>query len=189
MIDCIQRKPNGISVSLRVLALFWVFIGCISAPALAIDAETLWSQCLPSLAAPPEDGYHRVRHFGRTSDSAARLLLLIGQGEKTGTFTSPWLYENDRNKTPVVGGYTVVTDYEGNAELVLQTTRVVNMRFDSVSEAESRLEGPGARPLEAWRRIHWNFFTSVLKDVGKAPTLEMPVSVEEFEVVCRQSGQ
>ena len=146
--------------------------------------EAFWLSCQSKLATLPEDGFYRIRHFSNDAAVAKLLVDLIRRGEKTVTFTTPWIYADNRNATPVVGGYTLVTDFAGTPELILRTTGVKTMRFDEISERESQFEGPGARPLDAWQRIHWNFFSQVLEPIGKAPADEMPVTVEYFEVVC-----
>lgn len=156
-------------------------------PALADDAvvTAFWRKCESSLSAPPADGFYRVRTFGRDAERSARMVGLIAAGEKTVTFTSPWIYDGQRNLTPVAGGYTLVTDFAGAPKLVLRTTATRTVAFQDVTEADSQYEGPGVRALEAWRKVHWDFFTDALKPLGRVPTQDMPVTVERFEVVCR----
>jgi uncharacterized protein YhfF len=146
--------------------------------------EGFWKSCEQQIGRPPADGFYRVRHFGRNQNTADRILELIRAGEKTVTFTSPWLYEGNRDTTPVVGGYTVVTTFAGKPGAVLRTTAVKTIPFNQVTEDDARYEGPSVRTVEAWRRVHWDFFTDALKDKNKAPTEDMPVTVERFEVVC-----
>ncbi len=151
------------------------------------EVEAFWQTCVRQSAIVPAKDSYRVRYFGADEATARRLLDFIAAGEKTVTFTSPWIYQDDHNRTPVAGGYTVVTDFDGHPELLLRTTHVKTLAFSEVTEQETRFEGPGARPLDAWRRIHWNFFAHALKPLGKQPAEDMPVTVEYFEVVCRLS--
>lgn len=146
--------------------------------------QAFWDACSDQISEPPADGFFRVRHFGDEQATADLLLDLIVQGEKTVTFPIPWLYEGDRNATPVVGGYTVVTDFAGNPGALLRTTSVKTLQFGEVTEADTQYEGPGARPLDAWRAIHLAAFTKRLKPRGQAPAEDMPVTVERFELVC-----
>lgn len=131
---------------------------------------------------------YRVRRFGRDPETAELLIGLIARGEKTATFTSPWLFEADPGKAPVAGGYTVVTDFSGRPQLLLRTVAVTTQRFDEITERESRHEGPAVRPLQAWRKVHWAYFERVLAPLGKAPSPDMPVTMERFELVCRSSA-
>lgn len=151
--------------------------------------EAFWETCIKQATETKTPDFYRVRYFGSDAGMARRLLDIIASGEKTVTFTTPWVYEGDRNATPVVGGYTVVTDFEGKPEVLLRTTGVKTLAYSEVTEDESRFEGDGARTLEAWRTIHWRFFTNALKPFGKQPSEDMPVTVEYFEVVCKLPGE
>lgn len=113
--------------------------------------------------------------------------LLLGfmlAGEKKITSTSPWLYDDDLQAAPVAGDYWVVMDGAGRPSAVLRTTVVKTLPMDEVTEQDSQYEGPTVRSIEAWRKVHWNFFTRVLAPLGKTPTADMPVTLERFEVVC-----
>ena len=146
--------------------------------------QAYWRACGKNIAEPPADGFYRVRNFGDDPQMADRLLDLILRGEKTVTFPTPWLYDGNRNATPVVGGYTVVTSATGNPKALLRTISARTLPFNEVTEADTRYEGPGARPLEAWREIHWAAYSAGLRDSGRRPSQDMPVTVERFELVC-----
>jgi uncharacterized protein YhfF len=148
------------------------------------EVEAFWRACAAKIADPPEDDFYRVRHFGDDADMAARLLALIKAGEKSITFTTPRLYQGDRNKTPIVDDLTVVTDFAGTPGAVVRTSWVKTVPFNEITERESQYEGAPVRPLEAWRKVHWDFFTRALAPFGEAPSETMPVTVEKFELVC-----
>ncbi len=156
----------------------------VKMPDVTPAVQAFWAACSDRITEPPVDGFYRVRHFGANPDTASLLLRLIVEGEKTVTFPIPWVYQGNPNATPVVGGYTVVTDFNGNPGALLRTTSVKTLPFNEVTEADTQYEGPGARPLAAWRQIHWDSYTLALKPKGKAPAEDMPVTVERFELVC-----
>ena len=141
----------------------------------------MWRVPIPK----PADGFYRVRTFGRERAMSDRILQFIAEGQKTVTFVLPATYTGDRNATPVVGGYSVVTDLAGVPRFVLRTTAIKTVPYAEVSAQDSQYEGPGVRTLEEWRRVHWDFFTASLKPLGKTPSEDMPVTVERFEVVCK----
>lgn len=164
------------------------FLGLLFAsPSQAVESAVaaFWQKCQGQVSVPAGNDFYRVRHFGRDQERSDRILNFIGTGEKTVTFTSPWIYEGDRALEPVVGGYTVVNTFAGVPALLLRTTAVKTLPFKDVNEEDSQYEGPSVRTQEAWRRVHWDFFTDALKPSGKQPTEDMPVTVERFEVVCR----
>jgi len=150
---------------------------------LSVAARAHWADCAAGIREPAERPL-RARRFGSTPEMSDLLLGLVLAGEKTITSTSPWLYDDDLQAAPAVGDYWVVMDGAGKPSAVLRTTGVKTLPMNEVTEQESQFEGPSVRPIEAWRKVHWNFFTRVLTPLGKAPTESMPVTLEYFEVVC-----
>jgi uncharacterized protein YhfF len=147
--------------------------------------DSLWARCASGLGL--EAGTEAVeRHIGIGAQMQDRLLPLILSGEKSITTTSPWLFEAGLAREPVVGTYSVLLDGTGRARAVLRTTRVETLPFDAVTAEHSRFEGEPVRPLEAWRAVHVRYFTQTLAPIGKAPTPDMPVTLEWFEVVCSE---
>lgn len=134
------------------------------------------------MSSPPT--FVRVRRFGANAATSSLILELIRSGEKSGTFTTPALYAGRRELTPVVGDLVVVTDFEGRPGAAIRTTAVRTVPFNEVTEAESGYDGPSVRPLAAWRRVHWAYFTRELAPLGLTPVETMPVTVEQFELLC-----
>ncbi len=150
---------------------------------LSEPAQTYWADCAAGIGAPA-DRPLRARRFGSTPAMNDLLLGLILAGEKTITSTSPWLYDDALQRAPAIGDYWVVMDGAGRPAAVLRTTSVKTLLMNEVTEEDSRHEGPAVRPIETWRKVHWNFFTRVLAPLGKSPAADMPVTLEYFEVVC-----
>lgn len=146
--------------------------------------QAFWSDCQRKTRFPMATDFFRVRHFGQDARVADLLADLVAAGKKTGTFTSPWLYAGKPNETPVVGGYTVVTNFLAEPRLILRTAAVRTMRFDEISEKETMVDGPAVRNLEVWRRVHWAYFSRELAKLDRIPSLDMPITIENFEVVC-----
>ncbi len=146
--------------------------------------DRFWAECADQIADPPADGFYRARHFSDQQAMSVRIIDLIRAGEKVGTFTSPWLFEGDRNKTPVVGGYMMVTDFEGTPALIVRTTKLETVPYDEITEEHTQIDGPAVRPLDVWDRVHWAYFERNLEPKGMAPERDMPVVVEQFELVC-----
>ena len=188
-------KQAGYRCALRcslIVSLLTIFLTAAIPQEAIADTEqvandavrSFWSKCQPDMNSTTADSFVRIRYFGQDARVADLLVNLIAVGEKTGTFTSPWIFEGNRNETPVLGGYTVVTDIAGNPRLLLRTTAVRTMRFDEISEAETLVDGPAVRMLDVWRQVHWAYFERELASLNRTPSTDMPVTVEEFEVVC-----
>ncbi|MDG2242496.1 MAG: ASCH domain-containing protein [Rhodospirillaceae bacterium] len=167
-------------IAFTAIVLSWVLTG----PAKADAVAEFWKSCLPSLPAPPADGFYRVRSIGGTPETTDIITNLILAGDKTGTFTSPLMYEGDRSIAPEAGAYFVLTDSTAAPRAVLQTTGLLTLPFNRITEKETAVDGPAVRSLEEWTPIHVTFFTNALKSYGKVFSEEIPVTVEKFKVVC-----
>lgn len=150
--------------------------------------RAFWSHCQREVKFSTASDFFRVRHFGQDARIADLLVNLIAIGQKTGTFTSPWLFEGNPEQTPVVGGYTVVTNFIAEPRLLLRTIAVSTMPFDEISEKETAVDGPAVRKLEVWRNVHWGYFGRELRKLDRTPALDMPITIEKFEVVCIASA-
>jgi uncharacterized protein YhfF len=148
------------------------------------DPQAYARACLAERDPQAVPAFVRVRRFGDNAATAALILDLIRRGEKSVTFTTPALYAGRREVTPVVDDIVVVTDFDGRPSAVVRTTSVRTVPFNEVTEADSRYEGPPVRPLEAWRRVHWAYFTRELAPLGQAPSETLAVTVERFELLC-----
>ena len=143
--------------------------------------------CAENIAGLSMDEFYRVQHFGRDAAMSDLLVELILSGQKTGLFSSTWLSEGDRNAIPVTGDYVVLTNFTGTPAAVWHTTSVKTLPFREVTEEDTQLESPGARPLDVWRRIHWNGWARALEANGRPASEDMPITVERFELICTDS--
>lgn len=156
--------------------------------AATADARAYAHACLAQQGLAAAQPYVRVRHFGDNAATAGVILDLIRRGEKSVTFSTPALYAGQRARTPVVGDIVVVTDFAGRPGAVVRTTSVRVVPFNEITADDSRYEGPPVRPLDAWRRVHWAYFTRELAPLGQQPSETLPVTVERFELLCADAA-
>lgn len=143
---------------------------------------SFWEECRrarPDLAAVEP----RVRRFGNTPDVCRNLLNLIVAGEKTATFSLLWEHEASGEPLPRRGDVYIVTDYEGAPGCAIRILNVSSVPYRDIGIEQTRHEGPLARSVEAWRRIHWPYWTAALQKIGRGPTEDMIVLFQQFEVV------
>jgi uncharacterized protein YhfF len=150
------------------------------------DAHAYAGACVAQHGLAAARPYVRVRYFGDNAATAGVILDLIRRGEKSVTFSTPALYAGQRARTPVVGDIVVVTDFAGRPGAVVRTTSVRIVPFNEITADDSRYEGPPVRPLDAWRRVHWAYFTRELAPLGQQPSETLPVTVERFELLCAE---
>ena len=59
----------------------------------------------------------QVWHFGIGREDAEELSDLVLQGKKTATASLVWEYDDKPEDAPITGGYSVVTDFDGNPKV------------------------------------------------------------------------
>lgn len=122
-------------------------------------------------------------YFSNNEEEANHLLDLVMKGEKTGTCSLHYWYTVDNEQLPEPGEYSIITNWEGVAQCITKTKKVIILPFKDVTEELAAMEGEGDKSLEYWRNVHIRFFTEELKEVGKQFNEDMNIVYEEFEVV------
>lgn len=122
-------------------------------------------------------------HFCDNEQDADECARLVLAGRKRATSPSLSFFESQGLPLPQLGDLHVVTNWAGEAQCVIRTTRVEVMPFDQVSEAHALAEGEGDGTLEWWRRVHWAYYHRELEGSGFQPCWDMPIVCEYFECV------
>ncbi|MCA0454989.1 MAG: ASCH domain-containing protein [Chloroflexi bacterium] len=150
-------------------------------------AAALWEAFLATLpeheraaAAEPQ-----VWAFGDSPELADELIALVLQGIKTATADLVWTVEYEARSVPQPGEYNVVLDGAGDALCIMQTTAVDILPYEDVPAAFAYDEGEGDRSLAYWRDAHWRYFSRRCAEMGRDPTMTMPVICEHFRVVYK----
>lgn len=120
--------------------------------------------------------------FDLTREAATYLLDLVISGKKRATASSLTGYQIEGEKTPEVGDYSVITDFDGVPRCVMRTTAVTILPYKDITFDICRREGEDDC-LESWQRSHERFFTDEGRELGYEFTPDMPVIFEDFEVV------
>jgi uncharacterized protein YhfF len=128
-------------------------------------------------------GRCKVRTFGGSPAMANIIIPLILTGQKTGTFALASEFEADPAAAPRVGEDYVVTWFEGPPALLYRVTEVEQVPFEGISHQHVQVEGPNARSVEVWRKIHWDYWGATLRRQGREPSMSMPVIFHRFEVL------
>ena len=149
------------------------------------SVQALWRDYLATLGETPEttEKKYTAWHFCESKDSANELVELALQGIKRGTAGSVMEYEAAGDPIPHVGELSVVTDGDGIARCVVHTTHIDITPYKDVSAEFAYIEGEGDRSLQYWRRVHWDYYTGVLKPYGLEPSEDMEIVCEQLEVV------
>lgn len=152
------------------------------------SVENFWrdfSQENPDVSA---DEPYQVWYFGLGSKDAAELCNLVLQGKKTATASLPWEYEDKPDDAPILGGYSVVTNYEGVPQCVLRMTELRVLPFNEVDAQFAFDEGEGDQSLDYWRAVHWDYFSRRCAGIHREPSNTMLVNCERFEILHPKSS-
>jgi uncharacterized protein YhfF len=146
-----------------------------------------WAQFLASL--PPNSPYRTMSYiaegWGDSPVLADELGALIVQGIKTATCSALWEWQAEGNPIPDVGLITIALDGRGEPLCIVETVEVTIRKYNEVDADFARQEGEGDLSLRYWREAHRNYFSRVLKKIGKEFSEEMPLVCERFRVIYK----
>jgi len=153
-------------------------------------AEAFWQAYLASLP-QADEAVHRfydIMRIGNSIEAADEGAAMINQGVKTATSSLLWTYQAANKPLPEVGSLSIVTDGRGDPVCVVETISVEVKRFADVDAVFAYDYGEWDRTLESWRVHCWTFNVARCQALGKAPTQDMPIDCERFQMVYPQSS-
>lgn len=150
-------------------------------------ARDMWMQYLESIG---EDinttkKISTAWYFSNNQETAKKLAQLVKEGVKKATASLKYWYKVAGEPLPKAGDFSVVTDYHGEPQCVIKTTKITIIPFNKVTDNFAFLEGEGDKTLEYWKQVHKVFFIKELKEIGEEFSEDMEVVCEEFELVYK----
>lgn len=127
--------------------------------------------------------------FHNNKTDANRLGKLVVNGKKqAGSSLYAW-YKAVNADLPEVGTKNIITNFDGKAIAIIETTKVDTVPFNQISAEYAALDmGTDSEPLEKWKKAHSNFFTSTLKESGAKFTEDMLVVCERFKTIWKKKN-
>lgn len=149
--------------------------------------KKMWEKYLLSIGdnSMTTDKNYTAWHFCDNEQDANELAELVVNETKKATASLYLSYEHDGDKIPEVGDLSVIINWDGVAQCIIQTTNIDIVPYKNVSEEFAATEGEGDKSLEYWKRAHWNYFGREMKALALEPTEDMLVICEKFEVVYK----
>jgi uncharacterized protein YhfF len=155
--------------------------GCSQPNAKELSAFWASSSQMPGLA----DAVYQVRWIGLDHDSTEAVLQLISAGDKTGTFTLPWIVEQTDMPMPASGDCIILIDYAGHPRILLQLTDIQQVNFGAITAQHTSVDGTPVRDLAIWKPLHTQYWNDLLVPFGKSVSDDMPVLIEKFNLLSR----
>ena len=148
------------------------------------DSELLdlfWQQAINAVPEIARD--HQVRSIGIDEETTDLIIEFIKAGEKTGTYSLPWLMEAEGHPKTTPNTPIILVSYAGIPKVVVQTTRVYETTFGNISLKDTSLDGPPVRDLDIWIPLHTKYWNGLLSNHNRVCTSDMPVLVERFKFI------
>ncbi len=124
-------------------------------------------------------------HFCDNEQDANECAGLVVRGIKKATSPSLWWYQAHNEPLPVAGELNIVTNWQGEAMCIIETTQVSLVPFNEISADYAALEGEGDKSLAYWQQVHWDYYHRELADTPFTPHEEMPIVCHQFNVVFK----
>ena len=143
--------------------------------------DQYWNEVINSK--PELDVDHQIRSIGIDRETTGLIIDFIKEGEKVGTFSLPWLLEEEDIPESHEGQPIILLSYNGQPEITVKITHIEETTFGEIDYKVTKIDGPPVRDPEVWIPLHREYWNGILKPYGRACTDDMPVIVEHFELV------
>ncbi len=146
-----------------------------------------WEDFCLSAGVRSEEPYQSW-YFGNTPEMALELANLVLSGAKTATASLAKTNELEPQNAPILGGYSVVTDFEGNPLCVIRTSQIRHIPFAEVDSEFAADEGEGDLSLGYWRQVHRDYFEKESAKLGFEFNENSIVCCERFVVLSKEQA-
>ena len=128
-----------------------------------------------------------IRRIGSDDEMVRAIIDVVVRGEKTMTYSLPWLRAHGGQPHPEPGLHVIALDARGQPAILFRLTRVKELKFGQITAADIAEEGVPLRNPEDWRPLHIEVWNEKLADLGLAVVDDMPVTAEYFELLYPSS--
>jgi len=108
---------------------------------------------------------------------------LVVKGIKQATATSLWWHEQNKEPLPKVGDQYVVTDWEGNAVAIIETTKIDPTPYNEITAEFAKIEGEGDKSLAYWKKVHEAYYTREMAPHNEKFDESMIIICEYFKTI------
>jgi len=148
----------------------------------SINADEFFQQA--GYQPPPDRAEdYEVRLIGTDPGMVKAIIDRIAIGEKTMTYSLPWIAEKENWDPPAAGRLVFVLDATKQPCMLLRLTRVETLLFGEVTASDIAREGLPMRDLDAWRPLHVDVWNIKLAPFGLEVDDQMPVWAEYFDLL------
>lgn len=147
------------------------------------QVKEFWAEfCAQNPQFNPNEHF-QVWYFSNSQESAKELVELVVAGKKRATASLVTINEMQPEIAPIASGLSVVTDFDGNPQCVVQTTETRRLPFNEVDAEFAFDEGEGDQTLGYWRAVHWKYFMQEAAELGIEFNEKSLIACERFKLL------
>ncbi|MDC1162060.1 ASCH domain-containing protein [Tenacibaculum sp.] len=147
------------------------------------SVEVLWDNFLKENPTNSSKEIPISFYFCDNEKDADECVELVIKGIKQATATSLWWFEKNKEALPKVGDQYIVTDWNGEAKAVIETTKIVPTPYNEITAEFAETEGEGDKSLEYWKRVHEAYYTREMEPHNEKFNENMIIICEYFRVL------
>lgn len=122
-------------------------------------------------------------YFCDNQNDADECAELVVKGIKQATATSMWWFEKNKEPLPNVGDQFIITDWNGNAKAIIETTKIEQVPYNEITEEFAETEGEGDKSLSYWKKVHEAYYKREMEPFGEPFYEEMIIVCEYFKTI------
>ncbi len=145
--------------------------------------KIIWQNYLKSNPGVKERKRPIETHFCDNQKDADECAYLVQKSIKQATSTSDWWYKKYKMQYPKIGDQYIITNWDGEAKAIIETTKVSFVKYCDISEEYAVIEGEGDKTLDYWKSVHWAYYIREMKPFKETPHEEMIIVCEEFKTI------
>jgi len=147
-----------------------------------MTVETFLEQAAQAGAPPMAGGRLVARRLGSSKEMCDLLLGLVLKEQKTCTYSLVRFLEEEGGLLKP-GDRIVFLDVEREPRCLVELDECEQLAFNEVTERHTAGEGPAAREVGVWRRIHRAYWGKWLEARGQRFHEEIPVMWQSFRLL------
>ncbi|WP_299835235.1 ASCH domain-containing protein [uncultured Tenacibaculum sp.] len=147
------------------------------------SAEVLWRNFLIENTNNRRKETPLSFYFCDNKKDANECAELVVKGIKKATATSLWWYKKNNEQLPKVGDQYIVTDWNGNAKAIIETTKVEQVPYNKITPEFAKTEGEGDKSLDYWKRVHEAYYKREMEPHGDKFDENMIIVCEYFKTI------
>jgi len=180
------------------IVLFLIFMSCKNEPKTKTEIQTkidtengidksvhaMWNNFTESNPEFKKDELPDTEFYDDDEKEAERFAeLIINKKKQTSSGLYIW-YKEANIDLPKIGTKRIVTNLNGEARAIIEIKKVDTIPFNQITKDYAELDmGTDIKPLEKWKKAHWEFFENTLDENGQKVTDEVLVVREWFETI------